>query len=97
MYTVHKYPIDLEAGDLQSITTRRNAKILDVQMQNGVPTIWAFVDTDAPAVERRIVIVGTGHDARKATRQCSPVSYIGTIQLHNGKLVLHFFDKGEVV
>lgn len=90
MLTIHKYPIDLEAGDLQSITTRRNVEILDVQMQNGVPTIWAKVDEAQPKVKRRIHICGTG------SRLIPTGRYIATVQLRGGFLVLHFFDMGEV-
>lgn len=96
MYTVHKFPIDLQSGADQSFMMPMGAEILDVQVQNGVPTLWAFVDTDAPIVQRRIVMVGTGTDAFCATSQRQSRPYIGTVQLRNGMLVLHFFDRGEV-
>ena len=93
MLTIHKYPIDLEAGADQTVIMRQGACLLDVQLQNGAVAAWAHVDDARPLVKRRIVIVGTGHDASKIVGG----GYIATVQLRGGFLVLHFFDMGEVV
>lgn len=92
MLTIHKYPIDLQAGADQTVKMPQGATLLDVQLQNGVVAVWAHVDDTRPMVKRRIVIVGTGHDASDITGGL----YIATVQLRGGFLVLHFFDMGEV-
>jgi hypothetical protein len=91
MLTIHKYPIDLEAGSVQSILMHQGAQILDVQSQNGTTTVWAQVDNTQPQVKRRIHFCGTGSELIPTGR------YIATVQLRGGFLVLHFFDMGEVV
>lgn len=92
MLTIHKYPIDLEAGADQLVTMPQGAALLDAQLQNGAVAIWAHVDDVRPMVKRRVVIVGTGHNASDITGG----RYIATVQLRGGFLVLHFFDMGEV-
>lgn len=63
-----------------------NATILTLEMQHGVPCIWAEVDEDATPVERFVTTFGTG-------TAISPDSgtYVGTYQLHNGDLVFHVY------
>lgn len=97
MLTIHKYPIDLEAGADQLVRMRQGAYLLDIQMQNSELVVWAHVDDAQPLVKRRIVIVGTGHDASGCYKNGLPGRYIATVQLRGGFLVLHFFDMGEVV
>lgn len=92
MRTIYKYPIHLDRGDVVHILMPADACLLDLQLQNGVPTLWAQVDSSRKTTNRRIGIVGTGHD----TARVDAGSYIATIQLRNGHLVLHFFDMGEV-
>ena len=51
--TTPKTTVEMPAG----------AEILRIDLQQGVPTIWALVDPDETAsVERRFDIVGTGWD-----------------------------------
>lgn len=92
MLTIHKYPIDLEAGADQIVSMRQGATLLDAQLHNGAVAVWAQVDDSRPVVKRRIAVVGTGHDAS----DISGGRYIATVQLRGGFLVLHFFDMGEV-
>lgn len=92
MLTIHKYPIDLEAGADQIVSMRQGAALLDAQLQNGTVAVWAHVDDVRPIVKRRIVIVGTGGNTTKIVGG----RYIATVQLRGGFLVLHFFDMGEV-
>jgi hypothetical protein len=96
MLTIHKYPIDLEAGADQIVSMRQGAALLDVQLQSGAVAVWAHIDDTRPMVKRRIVIVGTGHDASSCYKDGLPGRYIATVQLRSGFLVLHFFDMGEV-
>lgn len=85
---VWKYP--LLAQDIQTIALPKGAKILTAQAQGTAANLWALVDPDETELEdRRILIVGTGH-VRDALRGF--VDYIGTFQLHEGRLVFHVFE-----
>lgn len=86
--SVWKFPIAVE--DVQCLMTPLGAKILCVQTQNGMPCLWAEVDTEAPVNDMRtIVTVGTGHVMEfKAFEGV----YIGTYQLQNGALVFHVYE-----
>ena len=64
-------------------------KFLTVQLQHGVPTIWAIVDKKAPSKTYQVYFVGTGW-----TLSDSVGNYIGTIQQDG--FVWHYFWR-EVV
>lgn len=82
---IWKYPLALR--DVQGIDMPSGANILCVQVQAGVPCLWAIVDTEARNVMRRIRIVGTGHPI-----EVEGEPYIGTFQIHDGALVFHAFE-----
>jgi len=87
MKAVWKFP--LQAIDGQTVEMPEGAKILCVQVQNGVPCMWAVCD---PAVtvrkeKRYFAVVGTGHP-----HDVIPKDYIGTFQLEGGGLVFHVFE-----
>jgi hypothetical protein len=93
--TIWKFPLELT--DEQFIELPADARILTVQMQRtGVlhaetPCLWAIVDPAAPKVRALVRIVGTGHLFPDADR----LTYISTIQMHDGGLVFHVFvDEG---
>jgi hypothetical protein len=92
MMKVFKYPI--EVTDYQSVTLPQNAEILTVQVQNGMPCIWALVNPDNKAEVRKFRLAGTGHDI--STDEARKLNYIGTIQMRNGMLVFHLFEIKEV-
>lgn len=85
MITVHKYPLQLV--DLQTVEMPHDATVLAVQVQYEAPALWARVDTDQPPERRLIRLVGTGNPIPSNTG-----AYLGTIQLHSGRLVLHAFE-----
>lgn len=92
MKTIHKYPIKLV--DSQAIDMPDGAKILCVQVQNGVACIWAEVDTDAPRIKRVIETYGTGHPFGGVV----PVAiaerkYIGTYQTSDGGYIWHVYER----
>jgi hypothetical protein len=66
----------------------RGARLLDVQLQDGAPKLWAVVDVGAPLVGRRLRIVGTGHDLDGEVGE-----HVGTFL--TGPLAIHVFDLGE--
>lgn len=82
MKRIYKYALDLT--DRQTVNMPGAAKLLTVQMQNGVPCLWALVEPVEPDAPRMIQIFGTGHDASDAG------TYIATFQ--TGPLVFHVFE-----
>ncbi len=88
MNTVWKYTLPY-ADDMVVLEMPKGAKILSIQEQNTVITLWADVDPNASLVKRTIRWAGTGHPIDHY------VCFIGTVQQHGGQLVWHFFDMGE--
>jgi hypothetical protein len=84
MLTVHKYEIPII--DDFSIPMPDGAKVLCVQVQRGIPVMWARVDVPAPMEARRFRLIGTGNPADETGR------YVGTFQTHGGALVFHLFE-----
>lgn len=87
--TIWKYA--LSTTDHQEVQMPAGAQILCLQVQLGIPCLWAVVDETAPTRTRLIRIYGMGHfmDERH------PGKFIGTYQLNGGSLVFHAFDLGE--
>ncbi len=63
----------------------RGAEILDLQMQRGVPCLWAKVLESEPMIERTFLTIGTGRVVPNWG-----VGYIGTYQ--SGEYVWHVFE-----
>lgn len=85
MKTIYKYP--LETTHQQLIEMPIGAQIIAVQIQYGIPILWAIVDTDREKEERDIRIYGSGNPIPE-----NHGFYRGTYQLHEGKLVFHVFE-----
>ncbi len=83
--SIWKYPFVV--GDEVLIRIPRDARLLDVQMQDGTPCLWALVDTEARTEVRSFRIFGTGHPFDAVDG-----SYVGTFQQVNGQLVWHLFE-----
>ena len=88
MKTIHKFPLQINTG--QSVSMPADAKILSVQFQHGILTMWAEVDTEAAPSVRAIYIFGTGHPIHE-----DDLIYIGTVQQAGGNLVWHVYDGGR--
>lgn len=85
---IWKYPLDrLE----MRLRVPAGAVLLTVQVQRGVPTVWARVNPDpnAPQEERAVVLVPTGGGNGMIHPEWR---YLGTIQLHDGEFVAHAFE-----
>jgi len=82
MKTIYKYP--LEINDQQTVNLPSSARLLTVQVQNGVPCLWALVDTADRESPRLIQMFGTGHPSETAG------VYIATFQF--GPLLFHVFE-----
>jgi hypothetical protein len=81
MKTIYKYTLDSHDCTLQ---LPKGAEILMVQLQNGIPTLWALVNPMTVTEERHICIVGTGWDVEDTMK------YITTYM--DGYFVWHAFE-----
>ncbi len=82
--TIWKY--QLAVDDIQFIEMPKGAQLLSVQVQYGIPCLWARVDPDAELEFVEIVTYVTGGMAR------NNLQYIGTYQLHSGSFIGHVFS-----
>lgn len=83
---VYKYP--LQMADVQNIAMPAGAKPLSVQVQKGVPCLWALVDPLNESTVREVRIAGTGHQLPDSVHADE---FVSTFQLHNGTFVFHVF------
>lgn len=72
--------------DAQTLMMPKGAKLLDVQVQDGICCLWALCDEKAEREERHIAIYGTGNPMPD-----NPGEYIATFQ-YMGSLVFHAFE-----
>lgn len=77
----------LRVADEQILELPEGAQILDVQIQGGMPQLWALVNPTAPKQPRNIAIYGTGHPVPE-----NPGTYIASFQMHDGALAFHAFE-----
>ena len=87
--TIWKFPVIIT--DLFELEMPAGAEILSVQIQNGVPQLWAVVDENAKKVFRTFYVRGTGH----STDGLEHAKFVGTFQMCSGALVFHLFSGGE--
>lgn len=84
---IWKYALGIEPHQL--IKMPKGARPLCVQVQNGVPTLWAFVDTDGDQVQHTVYMLGTGAGEME---DVDNYKHLGTVQLDG--LVWHYFWGG---
>jgi hypothetical protein len=88
---IHKYKLEIEFNKVLNVRMPDGAKILTVQAQNEEVCIWAInpqVNAIVPHYSmKQFRMYGTGHDHDKIEG-----TYLGTVQLANGSLVLHIFQ-----
>jgi hypothetical protein len=86
MNAIYKYAINLDPGTPQKFDMPKGAKILSVQDQRDILTLWALVDDETIEREiKRVVVFGTGQSFSDFPRR-----YISTIQV--GSFVWHVFE-----
>ena len=85
MQKIYKYPMQI--AEVSTVMMPIDAKILCIQVQDNVPTIWAIVDIENPVEKRFFFMFGTGFQIKE-----EDYDYVATIQLLNGKLVYHIFE-----
>ena len=87
MQTIYKYKLD--TTDNQVVLLPPFSEILTVQLQDGVPHLWALVDTNiVEKIPITIEIFGTGNPIPDGRRR-----YINTYLLREDRLVFHVFEK----
>ena len=90
---IHKFPLLVQAEQTINICT--GAWILDFQVQNGVPTIWAMVDPNqTEMVEVEFYIFGIGWPISDDIY--NSLRFIGTYMISDGMFVYHVFMKEAV-
>lgn len=82
--TIHKWRLNWMGETLIGMSP--NADILDVQIQNGEPTMWVQLDPDESTVPRKFVLLPTGAEFPKFEGP-----YIATVQ--EGGFVWHVFER----
>lgn len=84
---IFKYPVEI--ARLQIIDMPEGAEILSLQVQSGIPCIWALVEDGNKRQSRRFRIFGTGAEIN------SPfdLRFIGTWQEKEGAFVFHLFEE----
>lgn len=86
MKTIFKYP--LEISDIQEIELPKGAQILDIDVQHGLPVMWALVDPTEEKEKRRFHTTGTGHPIHDP----GALKHVGSYQLDGGSFVGHLFE-----
>lgn len=85
--TIYKYPLTFVES--QQVSLPVGTKVLTVQLQNGIPTLWAMVNQNSEHFEdKTIEMYGTGWPIENT---CVGRNYISTIQTDE-ELVFHFFE-----
>lgn len=94
---IYKYSVALDRDDDDdddfTIELPSGAQLLTVQTQDTEPYVWAFVNPNAPKVQRKFKLVLTG----QSIEATADLSYVGTFQLSAGSLVYHLFVYPEAV
>ena len=80
-----KFPIPIR--DDVTITMPKGAIVRAVMVQRDTPCIWAEVDAQAPPVDRRFFIIGTGHPMPVDATQ-----FVGSFMIEGGSLVFHVYE-----
>lgn len=88
MNRVFKYIIPSHFGGVV-IKMPEGARVLSVQVQCGSPCMWALVDDQRPMVDRRFLVVGTGHQIARPEAW----EFVGTFQMMDGLMVWHLFEE----
>jgi len=92
MKTIYKYSIPLISAEFD-MELPVGAIILSLQIQGGIPCVWAMIDKDADKEQRHFRFYATGYPIGKIPKDLS-LHYIGTVQASGG-VVWHLFEMGE--
>jgi hypothetical protein len=79
------WKFELPLTDGGDILMPDGAVLLSVQMQSGVPVLWAIVDPTGEPKARRFCFIGTGHNFNDVN-----LIFVGTVQ--QTPFVWHLFE-----
>lgn len=85
--TIWKFPLLITP--LQTVRLSCGSQLLTVDVQDGIPCLWAIVETDAPERDVAIRCRTTGETFDD---HGSYSHHLGTALLRNGEWVYHFFS-----
>lgn len=92
MKTIYKYPLS-KVGLFTQIRAPIT-KVLTVQIQDGVPCLWAEVDTNISNKVIELYYFGTGWDLKDLCFNIDiDLTYLSTVQ--DGPLVWHYYYRIE--
>ena len=87
MQSIYKYQLETTAAQVLKMPT--GAKILSVQIQLGLITIWALIDLYSKDIlEERVFLIyntGTEHQAVRG-------KHLATVQELDGQVIYHVFE-----
>lgn len=86
MKTIWKYSVE---HGISTLEMPEGARILSVHNQGGKPVMWALVDPDAPTVQRKFLLAGTGHGV---SEDPTDLVFLGTVLIMDGCVVWHIFE-----
>ena len=84
---IYKYELKPNQQGVWEVDMLAGAQILSVQVQQGVPQMWAVVNPDHEPERRTYVVPGTGHEFPISSDN---LKFIATFQM--GLLVWHVFE-----
>lgn len=87
--TIWKFPVSVDGGPLH-VNMPSHARLLTVQMQEDVPTLWAEVDPSEEIEERVFAWGTTGNPLPAPLSPYGGRRYVGTVQVT--WLVLHLYE-----
>jgi hypothetical protein len=90
--TIWKY--ELKVTEDQYVLMPEHSKILDLQVRDDVPHLWAEIDTDAMTYSRFFSIFKTGQYMK--TYEGWKREYVGTFCLRGGHHSFHVYEDIEV-
>lgn len=83
------WKFEIKGPCAQVISMPRGARVLSVQVQGIFPFMWAMVDDEAPAEDRRFYVAATGEPIPERSR------YLDTFHMRTGidtPLVWHLLE-----
>ena len=84
---IYKYELKPNQQGVWEVDMLAGAQILSVQVQQGVPQMWAVVNPDHEPERRTFVVPGTGQEFPISSDN---LKFIATFQM--GLLVWHVFE-----
>ncbi len=83
---IYKYQFRITS--VVHVSMPEGAKVLHFGNQHERLTIWVEVDTDAPIVEKRFWVIGTGQMIPDTVE----LNYVGTASFNDGRLIWHLYE-----